>query len=801
MQDQLGSTQIRLNVYSVCNRPEHVHPSSIELIYVLEGSLWLVEGQQKTEMQAADIRIINAGHAHAITHIKNALACVVSINSSLFLDYSDAPLFWCDSTKDNDDSYARLRNLLQQILLEHISHRPDQDLQRLGLMYSLLYFLVTHYLIHSSPPSTRNRSDRGADRIAKISNYLEQHYAEPLSLQDVADHFFLSKAYLSKFFKKQFQINYIDYLNGLRLRHAVEELLYSDKPITRIALDSGFSSVAALNKQVQMTYHMTPSAYRAHHKKGEEAKAAQADLDAEVRQRVLEHLQVESRTDVSIATNVVRVSANVESACAYTPIWNQMMNLGAAKLLLQSDTRELLAMAQKDLGFRYVRIWSLFSAEMRMVQHDHMKQYNFSTLDSVLGALLDLGLCPFIELGELPDRILKDTDTAILPAKNETEFNNYAEFLSLLEGMMSHIVSHYGVGEVERWIFELWDDHRVEVYPDKQPYRTLFKDVEAIIHLYAPNAMLGGAGNRMGWHQQNTDISVRRWIDRGLYPAFISYNYYPYTTVNISSEKYTIKKTDEDDFLHTLSDLHRRMEELGFPPRKLFVTDWNSTVSQRNYINDSCWKACYILKNCLAVIDQLDLLAYSQLLDAPADFNDVTGILGGMAGLISRDGIRKPAYYAFAFLNKLQPLMLARNENSCITWDGNTRYSVILHNFKARNYLYYHNREETLPLDELYQCFENMDNLHIDVQVHGIRNGTYVLRKSKLSRKQGSVLDAWLQMDCFSPLRREDIQYLRDTCSPHVTISTFEVKDGTLTLPNDLQPLEIDLLELTRMAR
>ncbi len=792
-----GDALFKMDVYDVKDRPVHFHDHA-ELLYVMEGSLRLTDGEQRTEMRAEDVCIINAMQPHAVSHINRALVCVLSLDPALFANYSSHPLFWCNSVKDGDHAYDELRRMLQQLLLEHISHQPDQNLQRNGLMYMLLHFLVSHFMVDKVASAPQSREEKSAERIAKITAYLSRHYAEPLSLQEMADHFYLSKAYLSKYFKKKFQMNFMEYLNQLRLRHATEELLYTDKPVTRVALDNGFASSAAFNKLFQEANGMPPSVYRREKCAGPQTRQVQQQEDAAVRRRLMEHFQLERRQEIGSASERRRIAASTAQAAPYKPLWNRMMNLGAAKLLLQSDVLDILAMSKRELGFEYVRIWSLFSPELRMVRHETDLPYNFGVLDTVIDSLLQLGLRPFLELGELPDRILTGTSTAIRPSQNVTQFRCYDEFVALLEGMIAHLVSHYGMHEVEQWIFELWDDHRVEVYADKRPYQILYRDVERILHNHAPGALLGGAGNRMGWHRQNTDTSIRRWIDEGIYPAFISYNYYPYATINISSEEYTKLKTDDNDFLQTLTELRRTMVELGFPPRKLFITDWNSTVSQRNPLNDSCWKGCYILKNCFAVLDQLDLLAYSQLSDIPGDYSDVPGILGGMAGLISRDGIRKPAYYAFAFLNKLQPLLLSRSENAFVTWDGGSRYSMIVHNYKARSYLYYYKRQDSLSLDELYQYFENMDNLRLDVELTGLENGVYVLRRSRMSRKYGSVLDEWQQMECFTSLRREDIRYLQDICTPHVTIATYQVTDGKLVLPNDLQPLEMVLLELTK---
>lgn len=99
-------------------------------------------------------------------------------------------------------------------------------------------------------------------RIFEIQNYVQANYTKPLSLNDLTRKLYLSNAYLSKYIKKHFGLSFLEYVNNVRLFHAVDELIYSDKKITRIAMDNGFPTAAAFNKAFKEIYHLTPSAYR-----------------------------------------------------------------------------------------------------------------------------------------------------------------------------------------------------------------------------------------------------------------------------------------------------------------------------------------------------------------------------------------------------------------------------------------------------------------------------------------------------------------------------------------------------------
>lgn len=86
------------------------------------------------------------------------------------------------------------------------------------------------------------KNHKYALRISEISQLIQQHYTENITLQELADAVHLSVPYLSKFFVEYYGMNFLSYLNQYRLMHAVQELSTTDKNIDEIAIDSGFSN-------------------------------------------------------------------------------------------------------------------------------------------------------------------------------------------------------------------------------------------------------------------------------------------------------------------------------------------------------------------------------------------------------------------------------------------------------------------------------------------------------------------------------------------------------------------------------
>lgn len=100
------------------------------------------------------------------------------------------------------------------------------------------------------------------ERMERIIEYLNEHYREKLSQQELAEKFHFSREYFSKFFKRQTGITFKQYIMRYRLEKAKDELLRTDHSILDIALDNGFSSETQFISGFKGIYGLTPLRYR-----------------------------------------------------------------------------------------------------------------------------------------------------------------------------------------------------------------------------------------------------------------------------------------------------------------------------------------------------------------------------------------------------------------------------------------------------------------------------------------------------------------------------------------------------------
>lgn len=100
------------------------------------------------------------------------------------------------------------------------------------------------------------------ERIANIVRYMNDHYMEDLSLQRVADRFYVSTYYLSRFFKEATGFSFVEYLNSVRVKEAKKLLEGSPMKVGAIARKVGFHSVTHFGRVFKLVTGYVPLYYR-----------------------------------------------------------------------------------------------------------------------------------------------------------------------------------------------------------------------------------------------------------------------------------------------------------------------------------------------------------------------------------------------------------------------------------------------------------------------------------------------------------------------------------------------------------
>ena len=126
---------------------------------------------------------------------------------------------------------------------------------------ALLEMLAQFILRHAEPACRVQAVGHEPRAVQRVRNYIEDHYADNLSIQTLADVACLSPYHFIRVFRKRLGIAPHAYLMQVRTRRAKEMLLHG-RSIVRAALDCGFGDQSHLNRHFNRIYGLTPGQYR-----------------------------------------------------------------------------------------------------------------------------------------------------------------------------------------------------------------------------------------------------------------------------------------------------------------------------------------------------------------------------------------------------------------------------------------------------------------------------------------------------------------------------------------------------------
>lgn len=250
--------------------PLHWH-EEIELLYQLNGRSDIQIDGEKYQIQNKLLTVINSRQVHSIhTYSDTSMFICVHISKKLIEKYiPDIDLYriYCipDDIPDSQfPEYLSVCRQMEALLRLYITDKPAWQMESEGIILQVLAELIRHFSRKSAPDEIGlSSADRiSFNRIRDVITYVEEHFREPISLQDIAGHLGLGREYFCRFFKKNMGMSFLRYLNEVRISHVYRDLEQTDAPIAEIAEKNGFLNQKLFNRTFREVYGCTPSAVR-----------------------------------------------------------------------------------------------------------------------------------------------------------------------------------------------------------------------------------------------------------------------------------------------------------------------------------------------------------------------------------------------------------------------------------------------------------------------------------------------------------------------------------------------------------
>ena len=214
--------------------------SSDVLLLVFEGTLRFSEDGKQKEVRAGEY-YVQRKNVPQKGEIPSDAPKYLYVH--FFADWTDKSPFL---PYRGNFEYAIMKPLIEK--LDDMSHHGDTYVQQSAVFFQILS------LLHKQ--ATKQTL---ADKIAE---YINAHYAEPLSLSELVSHFHFSKNHIINIFKKQYCHTPFSYLTSVRLENAKRFLIITSRSAEDLAIECGFSDYSHFYKAFKKSNHCSPKEWR-----------------------------------------------------------------------------------------------------------------------------------------------------------------------------------------------------------------------------------------------------------------------------------------------------------------------------------------------------------------------------------------------------------------------------------------------------------------------------------------------------------------------------------------------------------
>ena len=235
------------------------HHDFYEIYYFLGGSVeYLVEGRSY-RLEPEDVLLISPQELHRpnVAPDEPYERIVLWINADCLrsIDTEDADLQRCFEAGHNlhHGAHTPVASLIRQLASESVSTRPGSVLYTQGLFFQLMAELLR--LSKGSGPESAGQER--SPLVSQAIDYLAAHYREDISLDALAERFYVSKYHLSHAFSRSVGTGVYRYILLKRLQHARQMLLEGRSP-GEACRESGFQDYANFYRSFRSVYGISP---------------------------------------------------------------------------------------------------------------------------------------------------------------------------------------------------------------------------------------------------------------------------------------------------------------------------------------------------------------------------------------------------------------------------------------------------------------------------------------------------------------------------------------------------------------
>ena len=423
-------------------------------------------------------------------------------------------------------------------------------------------------------------------------------------------------------------------------------------------------------------------------------------------------------------------------------VYTYCVGAGRANEGLRADWQQQLRQVKEECGFEYIRFHGLLHDDMGVYREDEEgnAEYNWFYIDQLYDFLLSIGVKPFVELSFTPWDLASGEEYIFWWKGNITPPKSYEKYYELIHRFTRHITARYGEREVRTWRFEIWNEPNLHFFfsGTQEDYFKMYQTAVKAIQDISKNYQVGGPATAgTGWVEETLSFAKEKSVPLD----FIATHTYAVEGFLDEFGKDQLKLLQDSAVI--IKDVKRvagQAQENAEKPLEIHFTEWSSSYSPRDPIHDTYQNAPYVL-NVLRHVDQdVTSMSYWTFTDIFEEPGPPSSPFHGGFGLLTREGLKKPTYYAYQFLNELGETELVNSdENSWVCKDDQGNVQVLIYDL---HFPRQKNESNQSYFKRLHPTPKDLTPVNIKLT---LPNGHYILTMKRVGYKSNDVYSAYVE--------------------------------------------------------
>lgn len=249
---------------------------TVEILLITKGSYLFEINLETYRLNAGDICFLNSGDLHQITGLERETAHEVILFDPHILEfaYPDevqeqaiAPFLnhtriFKNTLCPADPIYPSAAPRIRELMCLSVEKKHNWYLSCKLLLLELLSVLTEEGFLQQTDSAWSAADKLKVSRYKEIVSYIEEHYAEPISLKDLADTVSCNGQYLCRFFKEITGSSPIQYLIAYRIERACTLLSDTTMSVLEIGMECGFDNTSYFIRKFRQLKGCTPKQFQ-----------------------------------------------------------------------------------------------------------------------------------------------------------------------------------------------------------------------------------------------------------------------------------------------------------------------------------------------------------------------------------------------------------------------------------------------------------------------------------------------------------------------------------------------------------